>query len=97
MIKMINKMSEKILSRTMDREGLDSCGHELYFDADSDGRNTYCRVTIVDPGGSYWEGLGFSRCNPKDKFNPEIGEAIAMSRAARAATAKIRQALMEES
>lgn len=95
---MNEEVTQKILRRAMKREGLYPIGYSLYSNwVASDGRSTVVEATINDPEGKYWGGLGFSHCNPKDKFNQEIGEAIAMSRAARAAAAKIKQALEEES
>ena len=38
-------------------------------------------------------GYGFSKCSPKDKFNPDIGYAIALSRAATDAAKKLAKEL----
>lgn len=90
---------QRLFERAVRKAGIPSWLAELY-DAEivTRGPFSFCAVIATKRDGVTGppvvvSGYGFSKCSPKDKFNPDIGYAIALSRAATDAAKKLAKEL----
>ena len=91
---MNGKDKEKIFSRACKRAGI-KCSIKLYAGTLIQVGPYTCVEVVAYQGKPYIQShaYGFSKCSPRDKFNPDIGLAIALSRAATDAAKKLAKEL----